>query len=246
MSRTSLRFITALLCAAMSPVMSLAQAPAAANQSAGEVSAYVSSATRNAQPIQQKDSVQWNDTFRSDARGRVRISLHDGSVLSMGSNSELQVVQHDATSQQTQLQLLFGRVRSQVKALVRSGSKYELTTPHAVIGVLGTDFYVEADGASTKVIVYSGRVSITPKAAAAAVTLAAGQMVSVTSSGAGPVTSAPQSVVSQSISETQAEPRPAESGRSMGKAKYYWIAAAITAAAVGIVIGTTRGDSRRQ
>lgn len=245
MSKTWQRYLAALLCVALSPNGAMAQTPAAAKQSAGEVAAYRTSATRNAQPISMKESVQWNDTFRSDASGRLRIALHDGSSLSLGSNSELQVVQHDSATQQTQLQLLFGRVRSQVKALVRPGSRFEMSTPHAVLGVIGTDFYVEADGTSTKVIVYSGRVSITPKAAAA-ITLAAGQMVSVTSTGAGPVTSAPQSVVSQSVSDTQAEPQPAESGRSMGKAKYYWVAAAIAAATVGIVIGTTRGRSDRQ
>ena len=41
-------------------------------------------------------------------------SLTDGSILSVGSDSELRVVQHDATSQQTSLELDYGKVRNPV------------------------------------------------------------------------------------------------------------------------------------
>ena len=39
----------------------------------------------------------------------MRAGLTDGSILSVGSNSELRVVQHDAASQQTSLEMNYGK-----------------------------------------------------------------------------------------------------------------------------------------
>src|SRR6266404_347254 len=84
-------------------------------------------------------SVGWGDIIRTETSGRARIHLHDGSLLSLGSNSTLRVVKHDSRSQQTALELGYGRIRCQVASLTRDG-KFELRTPTAVAGVIGTDF----------------------------------------------------------------------------------------------------------
>jgi hypothetical protein len=131
-----------------------------AGRKAGEVGALRPEATRNEQVLNVKDEVQWNDLLRTLQTGRLRARLLDGSLLSMGSNSHLRVLQHDATSQQTELELSYGRLRSRVVKLTKPGAKYELKTPHAVIGVIGTDFYVNVDDLRTQVIVYSGRVLV--------------------------------------------------------------------------------------
>ena len=57
---------------------------------------------------------QWNDLLKTEQKGRLRAGLTDGSILSLGSNSELRVVQHDAASQQTSLEMNLGKVRSKV------------------------------------------------------------------------------------------------------------------------------------
>ena len=54
----------------------------------------------------------------------MRIALDDGSLLSIGTDSQLRVVQHNAKTQQTQLELGFGRLRSQVVKLTRLGSEF--------------------------------------------------------------------------------------------------------------------------
>ena len=108
----------------------------------------------------------------------------------MGSNSELRVLQHDAASQQTSLEMNAGRLRSRVVKITQPNGKFEVHTPNAVIGVIGTDFYVEYGSNKTTVICYTGTVTVTPLGGAHAnnnpsnarnvVTLTAGQMVEVT------------------------------------------------------------------
>ncbi len=162
------------------------------DQTAGAVKALVPDASRNAKPVAVNDSLQWNDLLETNAKGRLRVSLTDGSILSLGSNSQLRVVQHDAASQQTALDLNYGKLRNQVTKITQPGGKYEVKTPNAVIGVIGTDFYVAYDLQSkrTTVICYQGMLSVTPgddakivdsnnasTGAAGAVTVTAGHMV---------------------------------------------------------------------
>ena len=162
----------------------------AGDQTAGEVKALIPNASRNAQPLAVKDSLQWNDLLQTNAKGRLRAGLTDGSILSLGSNSQLKVVQHDASSQQTSIDLNYGKLRNQVVKITPPGGKYEVTTPNAVIGVIGTDFYVAYANGRTTVLCYEGTLSVTPAAGAKvvdsnnsttggtkAVSVSAGQMV---------------------------------------------------------------------
>ena len=185
------RRVTAILvCFLISPLAGIAQPPQGGTQRAGEVAALIPAATRNAQPTKVKDEIDWNDLLKTAHSGRVRAGLADGSILSVGSDSELRVVQHDATSQQTSLELNYGKVRNQVTNITKAGGKYELKTPNAVIGVIGTDFVAEFKGNKTTVICYKGKVKVTPlgkivkssglQSSDNSVTLTDGQMVVIT------------------------------------------------------------------
>jgi ferric-dicitrate binding protein FerR (iron transport regulator) len=134
----------------------------AGNQTAGQISALIPSATRNTQPAKVKDDLSWNDLLKTEQKGRLRAGLTDGSILSLGSNSELRVVQHDSASQQTSLEVDFGKVRSKVVKITQPNGKFEMKTPNAVIGVIGTDFYVNYEANRTTVICYSGKVWVSP------------------------------------------------------------------------------------
>ena len=250
------RFLAVLLCLLMLPVpAALAQKQPATSQPAGEISALIPAATRNHQRAKAKSSLAWNDLLDTDQSGRLRAALSDGSILSMGRESHLVVVQHDAATQQTALELSYGRVRSRVAAITRAGGKFEIRTPLAVAGVIGTDFYVFATADLTRVICYSGQVIVTltpaaavPAAAAAAsITLTTGQMVEVRR---GQPLGAPQTVTAEmqqeSILETAVPVTEAAnaSGRSFLSRHGLWIAAAAVAATAGIVIGTTGGKTR--
>jgi len=146
--------------------LSLAAAPLLAapndDQVAGEVKALIPAASRNAQPVKVKDGLQWNDLLKTDTQGRLRAGLTDGSILSVGSNSELKVVQHDAVSQQTSIEVNYGKLRNQVVKITKPNGKYEVRTPNAVIGVVGTDFLVSFLNGRTTVICYVGTVTVTP------------------------------------------------------------------------------------
>jgi len=150
-----------MLCLLISPLPALC-APPAEGQTAGQISALIPAATRNAQPAKVKDDLSWNDLLKTEQKGRLRAGLTDGSILSLGSNSELRVVQHDAASQQTSLEMNFGKVRSKVVKVTQPNGKFEMKTANAVIGVIGTDFFVGYENNKTTVICYTGKVSVTP------------------------------------------------------------------------------------
>ncbi len=143
----------------------LLAAPSAADTSAGSVSALLPNAkierAGSITPAARGAQVQENDLLRTDDQGRVRIKLLDQSVLSIGVNSQLRVVKHDATSRQTSVELNFGKLRAQVAKITRAGGKFEVRTPTAVAGVIGTDFGVDAsDPDVTKFICISGNVQL--------------------------------------------------------------------------------------
>jgi hypothetical protein len=130
------------------PVSSLAQAKPVAGKKAGIISAVLPVATidrgtgKNETTVEAKkgDDIIWNDLVKTAKGGRARITLFDLSVISLGSQAELRILQHDARTQQTALQLAYGRVRAEVASVTRDGGKFELRTPTAVAGVIGTDF----------------------------------------------------------------------------------------------------------
>jgi hypothetical protein len=134
----------------------------AAGGPAGEISALMPAAELNSKPAKAKEGLAWNDLLHTEHTGRLRAALLDGSMLSMGSDSDLRVLQHDAQSQQTSLQLAAGQLRSRVIKITKPNGKFEVNTPHAVIGVIGTDFYVDVNSTRTRVICYTGKVSVTP------------------------------------------------------------------------------------
>ncbi len=158
--RTCFQKTLALLLCVMLSLAPLPAQQAASDQRAGQIGALRTNVTRNAATAQVKEDLRWNDLLASDTSGRARANLLDGSILSLGSNSQLRVVEHNGASQQTSLELNYGRLRSRVVKLTQPGARYEVKTPHAVIGVIGTDFYVFVDDLRTLVIVFSGRVVV--------------------------------------------------------------------------------------
>ncbi|HUA02024.1 MAG TPA: FecR family protein [Candidatus Aquilonibacter sp.] len=206
---------TSLLCCLLCilPVMG---EPQSGGQRAGQIDAMIPAATVNSQTAQVKEALQWNDLLATADSGRVRAGLSDGSLLSLGSSSQLRIVQHDAASQQTSLEMDFGKVRSQVVKITKPGGKFQMKTPNAVIGVVGTDFFAGYANDQTTVICYSGRVTVTPigsaqvaqnggQSAGNSVTVGPGQMVVVTSvvpATGFQVTQATPSQINGSISDT--------------------------------------------
>lgn len=131
-------------------------------QRAGEVARAIPDVgiARGAQqlPAPVKALVDWGDVVRTGDGGRARVALDDGSVLNVGSSSNLAVTQHNAAAQQTQIELTYGRMRSQVVKQSKPNAKFEVHTAAGVAGVVGTDFFIAYLNGLFQIIVYDGHV----------------------------------------------------------------------------------------
>jgi ferric-dicitrate binding protein FerR (iron transport regulator) len=253
-------FTVVLLCVLLVYLPVMAE-PQAAAQQAGQISALIPAATRNSQAATVKEELDWNDLVKTEHTGRVRAGLTDGSILSVGSDSELRVVQHDATSQQTSLELNFGKVRSQVVKITKPAGKFEVKTPNAVIGVIGTDFYAAFDQDKTTVICYKGTVTVTPganakvthnsgqsNAATNSITVAAGQMVEITNdfpppgfkSSQTPPDTQQASLLATGVSDTLPVAHASHLGRNIGITTAVVVAAGL---AIGLPLGLRGGSN---
>ena len=251
------RRITVIVLSSLMAALPAMPQPQTGNQPAGEINALIPAATRNSQPAKVKEDLNWNDLLQTQHSGRVRAGLKDGSILSLGSDSELRIVQHDSASQQTSLEMDFGKIRSQVVKINKLGGKFEMKTPNAVIGVIGTDFYVGFENNATTVICYKGKVSVTPTNGAHAgnnsgqsyatsnsVTVSAGQMVVITSDlpPAGfQATDTPPATLQTSLTDTDI---PTNAGMPHQGHTLRWVfigTAVAVGLGVGLGVGLTRG-----
>ena len=136
--------------------------PAQVAQRAGEISRAIPDVAiaRGPQqlPAPVKTLVDWGDAVHTGDGGRARVALDDGSVLNVGSSSTLTVTQHNAAAQQTQIDLTYGRVRSQVVKQSKPNAKFEIHTAVGVAGVVGTDFFLGFMNGLFQIIVYEGHV----------------------------------------------------------------------------------------
>ena len=174
--------LSALLCL---PSEILA-APDAPGQRAGEVSRVIPavSIARGTKTISAsaKTVVDWLDVVNTQASARARVALDDGSLLNVGSDSSIKVLKHDGGAQQTELELTYGKIRSQAQKITKPDGKFEVRTPAGVAGVVGTDFFTGFDNSTgtMSVIVFEGIVKVC-NLAGVCVIVKAGQMTSVRS-----------------------------------------------------------------
>jgi len=217
------------------------QRPAGAGARAGQISIVIPKdyIVRGPSTSEGKagDEVQWKDLVKTEPRGRVRLNLDDGSILNVGSNSQLEVTQHNRQTQQTDLEMKYGRMRAQVVKLSRPGAKFEVKTSTAVCGVLGTDFYIEATPTSTRVIVFRGVVRVTPIAAGAVagITVGAGQ---ATTSTAGS-TSAPASSTAAQVNSAMTATTASQSAAQAASSTAVSVTAAVVPPAASAAIAAT-------
>jgi len=130
----------------------------------GEVTRLVGEAdvTRGSAPAQilrVGDAVQAKDVLRTKKDSLLEVSMTDGSRLTLGESSRLEVANY-ATGDQPDalLDLTRGRLRSFVTDVFSSRSEsFRVRTPTAVAGVQGTDFQVLFNQ-STQVLVFKGSV----------------------------------------------------------------------------------------
>ena len=180
--------------------------------------------------------VLWGDVVTTDPGGRARITLDDGSILNIGSDSSLRIVQHDAANQRTQVQLAYGRLRASAVRLARAGSNFEVRTPTAVAGVVGTDFITDFTNGMTSLHVYEGQVNFCNLAGQCAVV---GQgLTSVVRGNQAPTqpTPTPPSVSTESVQNTTVGGTGAGGGAGAGAATGAAVGVSHSALIIGSVI----------
>ncbi|MGB0036932.1 MAG: FecR family protein [Candidatus Acidiferrales bacterium] len=115
-------------------------------QQAGKISIAVPTVylVRASQQVNASPSnpVYWGDVVNTGHLARTRIALTDGSILNVGSDSNLTITKHDASAQQTDLELNYGRVRAKAVKLVKPDAHFQIRTAVGVAGVVGTEMIV--------------------------------------------------------------------------------------------------------
>ncbi len=181
-------------------------------------------------PADAKAVVDWDDVVKTQSSARARVALDDGSVLNVGSDSSVHVVKHDKGAQQTDLEVGFGKMRSQAQKISKPGGKFEVHTPAGVAGVVGTDFYVSYENNIMTVIVFEGTVK-TCNLAGACVTVGAGLLSTVRNgdnSAPSNPTQTPPTTLTEAVTATNLTgPPKVEQAHHVGKG---------TAIAIGIMV----------
>jgi FecR-like protein len=226
-------------------------APQAAGQRAGEVARVIPavSIARSGKTIAAaaKTVVDWQDLVSTQANARARIALDDGSVLNVGSDSSMKVIKHDAGAQQTELELTYGKLRTQAQKIAKPDGKFEVRTPSGVAGVVGTDFFVEYANNTMNVIAFEGLVKVC-NLAGVCVLIKAGQMTSVRSGdNSGPLP--PQQATLDLLVASSNDTNPGAPAGVTGAGAHLgvWGTVGIVAGAVGVGLGVglTRGGTNR-
>ncbi len=222
-------------------------APQSGVQRAGEVSRVIPAVNiaRSGKTItaSAKTSVDWLDLVSTQVNARARIALDDGSVLSVGSESSMKVVKHDAGAQQTELELTYGKLRTQAQRIAKPDGKFEVRTPAGVAGVVGTDFFVEYVNNTMQVIAFEGLVRVC-NLSGVCVLVKAGQMTSVRSGdNSGPLPPQPATLDLLVASSKDTDPGAPSGMPGVGPHLGVWGTVGIVAGAVGVGLGVvlTRG-----
>ncbi|GGM90185.1 hypothetical protein GCM10010967_23900 [Dyadobacter beijingensis] len=111
------------------------------------------------------------------AYGQIRkITLEDGSVVTLNANSDIRVANNLAESAVREVWL---EGEAYFDIAKRNGAKFIVHTPEAQVEVLGTEFNVMARRQNTKVVLHEGKVKL-HAANAPAVVMKPGDMATVT------------------------------------------------------------------
>jgi hypothetical protein len=186
-----------------------------------------------------KTAVDWQDLVNTQVNARARIALDDGSVLNVGSESSMKIVKHDAGAQQTELELTYGKLRTQAQKIAKPDGKFEVRTPAGVAGVVGTDFFVTFDNTTgtMNVITFEGLVKVC-NLAGVCVLVKAGQMTSV-HSGDNSAPLPPQQATLDLLVATSKDTDPGSLSGATGAGAHLgvWGTVGIVAGAVGVGLG---------
>jgi FecR protein len=170
-----------LLCFLMSPLCPAAYSgtDSSDRDPVGKVTGITSSASQNGITATLAEVIRTNERLATNKSGRLRVQLDDGSILSIGSETQFRILKHEASTGETLLDLTAGRLRSRVVKMRRAGAKFQVITPHGQVIVVGTDFFLDVSPERTQVVVYSGIVLVHALNGGSPLDVAAGQTATI-------------------------------------------------------------------
>lgn len=159
------------------------------------------SGSSQAAPAMLNDTVSMGDVIRTKSGGKAEIHFIDNTILRLASGSRLRIDEYvfnpDKTRQTAAVTLFRGKLRAIVtkaSPVVPASSDntgaatFNIKTPTAVAGVLGTDLFVTHEGGVTGVLFKDGHGMVFNAAnPSAAVHVTAGYVTFITSSDAAPL-----------------------------------------------------------
>ena len=126
-----------------------------------------------ARPLHLGASVFQGDRIITAAEAKVEIAFNDGSTLTLGTQTSVDLETYSPASQRGgRLSLLIGIIRSSLSSLWRGG--FEVHTRAAVASARSTEWITEVGEDRASVFVVSGQVAVTGTATGATVSLSEG------------------------------------------------------------------------
>lgn len=167
-----------LILLSLGAIAPTAPASAQENEAVGEVARQqgVVTALRaaKARPLHLGASVFHGDRIITAAAAKVEIAFADGSILSLGPDTRVDLESYSLTPRrQGTLRLLIGIIRTRLSSLWDGG--FDVRTRAAVASVRSTEWITEADEGHSAVFVVSGNVQVTGTATGSAVRLSEGE-----------------------------------------------------------------------
>ena len=113
-------------------------------------------------PLSTGDAIRQLDIIRTRKNSLLEIAMNDGSRLTIGESTRLDIKEYLAGKKpRGRLDLMRGRIRAVVSDIFsRRKESFQIKAATAVVGVQGTDFIVIADAMKTRIEVLKGVVSV--------------------------------------------------------------------------------------
>jgi type II secretory pathway pseudopilin PulG len=136
------------------------------------------------------------DIVRTGASGMAMIEFADGSTATLRSGAEVSLLQSFVAGQvQAPLYTIVRQIAGTVSYQIHTGSKFDVATPTATAGALGTKFDITVNGSGPSpqmsIFVHEGKVRLTTVKTSALAPLGAAYTVNSTNLGLGDLLSLP-------------------------------------------------------
>ena len=129
----------------------------------GSIAGLNQGANINSHRADLRSELHHNDIVSTDHSGRARVNLRGRCVLTLGSGTQIKLLQSNPISQESSVQLVTGRLRSQLGRFVVQSASYNVHTPHGNIAAHSdADFYLDTNATRTLLVVYSGIALVAP------------------------------------------------------------------------------------